>query len=130
MKYCIIKNELFKKETELMQYKNDISKKDNKLIEIKKETLVEDNQTIEIDKMFIKEFSDKFIKKDDNSYIIWTNLKEIYLNWFLENKNNKLPLTKHIKEYFEKNIFMEEEKSTSTNKFKFRGWSKWKLLKQ
>jgi P4 family phage/plasmid primase-like protien len=72
---------------------------------------------------FYKEFADQFIKKDEKSYIVWTTLKETFLDWFSENKGNKFPQTKHIKEYFEKNIFMEEEKSTSLNKFKFRGCS-------
>ena len=41
----------------------------------------------------------------------------------------KLPQTKQIKEYFEKNIFMEEENKRKKNGINFRGWSEWKLIK-
>ena len=72
---------------------------------------------------------DKFIKKDNNSHIVWSILKETFLDWFSENKGNKFPLTKNIKEYFEKNIFMEEEKFMTIDKKSYRGWRYYKLTK-
>jgi len=76
---------------------------------------------------YFKEFADKYIKKDEKSYIIWTTLKETFLDWFSKNKGNTLPQIKQIKEYFEKNIFMEEESRKFKNSKLFRGWINWKL---
>ena len=78
---------------------------------------------------FYKEFAEQFIIKDKNSYITWSDLKDTFLDWFSENKGNKLPQTKQIKDYFEKNIFLEEEKSKTSNYTRFRGWSEWKINK-
>jgi P4 family phage/plasmid primase-like protien len=77
---------------------------------------------------YFKEFADQYIEKNENSFIIWTDLKDTFLDWFSENKGTKLPQTKQIKEYFEKNIFMEEEKLKSIKNNKIRGWLNWKLL--
>lgn len=76
---------------------------------------------------YYKEFVDQFIVKDDKSHIVWTELKDTFLDWFSENKGTKFPQSKQIKEYFEKNIFMEEEKHRTFNKKSYRGWSDWKL---
>jgi len=76
---------------------------------------------------FYKEFADQYVVKDGKSFIVWTELKETFLDWFSENKGNKLPQTKQIKEYFEKNIFMEEEKHRTLNKNNYRGWFGWKI---
>jgi P4 family phage/plasmid primase-like protien len=77
---------------------------------------------------YFKEFADKYIIKDDNSYIIWTTLKETFLDWFSENKGNKLPQIKQIKDYFEKNIFLEEEKFMTIDKKSYRGWRNYILI--
>jgi len=78
---------------------------------------------------FYKEFADQFIEKNEKSFIIWTELKDTFLDWFLENKGNKLPQTKQIKEYFEKNIFLEEDSKKYKNGNNFRGWLGWNLIK-
>jgi phage/plasmid-associated DNA primase len=74
---------------------------------------------------FYKEFADQYIEKSDNSFIIWTDLKDTFLDWFTENKGMKLPQIKQIKEYFEKNIFMEKEKPIKKNQVLIRGWVGW-----
>ena len=76
---------------------------------------------------FYKEFADQFIIKDEKSFIVWTDLKDTFLDWFSENKGNKLPQSKQIKEYFEKNIFMEEEKTRFIDKKTYRGWKGFSL---
>ena len=77
---------------------------------------------------FYKEFADQFIEKNEESLIIWTELKDIFLDWFLENKGTKLPQMKQIKEYFEKNIFMEKEKPIKKNQVLIRGWFGWSII--
>jgi phage/plasmid-associated DNA primase len=77
---------------------------------------------------YFKEFADQYIEKNENSFIVWTDLKDTFLDWFSENKGTKFPQTKQIKEYFEKNIFMEEESRKFKNSKLFRGWINWKMI--
>jgi len=80
-----------------------------------------------------QEFVDKFIKKTNNKkdYIVWTDLKTKYEEWFASNSSEKLPNTKLTKKYFEDNVFKCECGYLSIKidgEFKnYRGWSGFKF---
>jgi len=77
-----------------------------------------------------QEFVDKFIKKTDDKkdYIIWTNLKAKYEEWFVSNSNETLPNAKLIKKYFEDYVFKCEIISSTSGDIKYRGWNKFIII--
>ncbi len=73
-------------------------------------------------------YIDQYIRKYEKKYIVWTELKNHFIEWFKENINDKEYKVKDIKKYFEKNVFECEEKQVRFNGVRFRGWIGWKLL--
>ena len=79
---------------------------------------------------YYSEYVSKYLEKNENSFIIWTELKDSFVEWYYENKGSTIPQMKCIKEYFENKVFLEEEKHKSVKNVKYRGWSGWLLKKE
>jgi P4 family phage/plasmid primase-like protien len=76
---------------------------------------------------FYKEFTKEYITKTDNKndYIKFSTLKTDFEHWYHKNFHKIPPKMKEIKQYFEKKIFMSEEKQymiDSKSNHKIRGW--------
>jgi prophage antirepressor-like protein len=87
-------------------------------------------QKVELKKPIIdeySEFSKEYITKTDNKndYIKFSTLKTDFEHWYHKNFHKIPPKMKEIKQYFEKKIFMSEEKQymiDSKSNYKIRGW--------
>jgi P4 family phage/plasmid primase-like protien len=69
-------------------------------------------------------FINECICKDKNGYIIWTELRDKYSNWYVNNIDNNIPYSKDVKIYFEDKFFKCKESSHGIQGIKktFRGW--------
>ena len=81
----------------------------------------------------IEVFVEKYIKKNEHGFIIWTNLFSKFYIWYTKNyENTDVFNKKKIKEYLEKNVFKKKckvyQKNHFNNKKSFRGWVGFKLI--
>ena len=97
-------NEMLKKEIELLKKEKllqiDHIKEPSRICEIKEDQLL----------VKIKEFANEKIQKNNNSYIVWTDLKNAFIEWYDIKHIN----VKHVKEYFENDAGRSELLQTLT----------------
>jgi len=82
------------------------------------------------DNEILNEYKDKYLKntKNKKDYIVWTELKRAYYEWYDNNYNKPPPNAKEIKKYFEDNVFKKTESSYTSDGKRFRGWLNWQLI--
>jgi len=73
------------------------------------------------------EFANTYIKKEESGFILWSELWQIYQDWYFELHGNTNNLKKlQTKKYFIEKIFKIEDKMV---KNKGRGWINYNLIK-
>ena len=74
------------------------------------------------------EFVNKYIIKKDDSYIVWSELWDMFNYWILHEYNVSNVSKKIIKTYFEKKVFKCSEKHMTINGLSIRGWKGFELV--
>ena len=108
---------------EMVDLENQIRLKESikqKHVDSKTEDISENQNKIEV-------YGRKFINKSEGDYIVWTTLKESFLEWCKNENVDNIPNPKIIKKYFERRVFKQKMKQYYTNDRKIRGWKGFKL---
>ena len=77
-----------------------------------------------------EKFVDECLDENEKDAVCWTELRQIFINWYKENIGDKVPDAKEIKKYFIKKFNGNDKKCRDINNRQIRGWKGWSISNQ
>ena len=71
-------------------------------------------------------FSETIVRKEHDA-VSWTMIRQLFVNWYKENINEKTPNAKEIKKYFINKFGKNDKKCKDIDNNQLRGWKGWSI---